>query len=806
MIEKARAIAALRVAKQDPSKFSTDELEMLIASAEQPDPKPSNFGEGGSMFGDTGMDVLEKRITSPEQHAQVEKARGVSPAIAKALGVGAGGAAPVIPDESPEEKLEREKKEYLDAHDPSLPTASKRKDLYAPAEHLPEQFGPEAPPALDPMGAFAQKVDQARGALPAFAGGKVEHFLEPPVSQFRREMRPILGDVVDGMGVGSDAYREYADQLWKGIYDKARAEGRAVIRTAYKDDRNGNAPLWAKAAEQGLGALGGVDTVLAGIPSDTVDVLRGRPFMGDQRESMKAHSGNAPIADIVGQIGGSMLPFAPGNLATRGAGKLLGEAGSLGGAVARGAAGGAAGGAATSAATDIADNRPVSGDAAAISALLGLPFGAAAGAAGYGMRAHGQNLRETTGLGQVERSGMGQTDVLHGVKASPKAEAIRREATDSLGPGREVDMLTRKLEEPMTKAGRRFQAEAERDIGQKKEAYFAATEDERRNIGPFVQKALELRGKGTTPDAQGLPLHGDQLKFLDKVIGETTTVDVVPAANGQALEKSYRAGSIDVPIEQAERYGVDVGRAVQSYTTRNGKPPGDDFLVRISPRELNPREMEAVKDKIDLALRMGDNPNRQELNPLMRSAREVRDAMPSGGPISDQMTASASTGTEEIPLRGFSAFQKGASDKTQDVVRTLESAGLPEKVPERLDAGQAQRFFSTAEGYRTPGRTPDADEALRKLARMGNVESGLEDVAGMRELGALQKRGKLPLQGIEVHSRFLDPLQWRLRLDPIFGGLGPGLSRGAPGAAAGARMDDESKRRMNLILGPLGPF
>lgn len=810
MIAKERAIAALRVAKQDPSKFSTDELEMLMQAAEQPDPKPSNYGEGGSILGvgETGMDVLDKRITSPEQHAQVEKARNLSPTVAKQLQVGLGGAAPTIPDETAEEKLKREGEEYSRTHDPSLPTASKHKELFAPPENIPEDFGPPAPPALDPMSAFAQKVESARSSLPAFFGGKVEHYLEPSVAQFRRETRPVLGDEVDKMGVGSDAYREYADKLWQDIYNKARADGRAVVRSAYKDNRNGKLPFVEKVAEQGLGVLGGIDTVLGGVPSDTVDVLRGRPFMGDERKSLNAHRGNAPIGDIAGQAGGSMLPVAPGNMVARGMGALFGEAASAGGAALRGGLGGAGAGAATSAASDVADSRDVSGQAAGISALLGFPLGALGGASGYGMGVHGKNLRETTGFGQVESAGMGKTDVIRGIKPTAKAEGIRKEATAALGPGREVDHLTRQLEEPMTGAARRYQAETKQSLGQQKEAYFAATDEERRNIGPFVEKALELRGKATTPDAQRLPLHADQVKFLDKVIGESTSTDIVPAANGKALEKSYRPGSIDVPPEQAERYGIDVGRAIQAYTMRTGKPPGDNFLIRITPRELNPREMEAVKDKIDLALRMGDNPNRQELNPLMEATREVRDRMPSGGPVSDSLTATASTGTREIPLSGFSAFQKKASDTTQNVSREIESAGFPEKVPEKLDAGQAQKFFSTAENYRTSGRTPDADAALRKLAQMGNVQGGLEDVAGMRELRALQGKAQLPASAALMPWKLgqADPLARQLRLDPLFGALGPGLSRGGLGGAAGARMDDETKRRMSLLLGPLGPF
>ena len=89
MIPKDRAIAALRKAKANPDAFSTDELEMLVQAAEQPDPKP--IGDGGSFLGvgDTGMDVLEKNITTPERHAQMEKARSASPTVAKMLGVDA---------------------------------------------------------------------------------------------------------------------------------------------------------------------------------------------------------------------------------------------------------------------------------------------------------------------------------------------------------------------------------------------------------------------------------------------------------------------------------------------------------------------------------------------------------------------------------------------------------------------------------------------------------------------------------------------------------------------------------------------
>src|SRR5262249_29814124 len=157
--------------------------------------------------------------------------------------------------------------EYARTHDANLPNASKRKDFTAPPEFLPN---PPDAAATNPIEAFGLKLQNARASLPGILGGKVEHFLEPSLEQFQAEMGPFVHP--SELHHGSDAYKEYADSLWQKIYDQAKAEGRPVVRDAYKKDQTWATKAGDWAMRNAAGAAAGVDKAFGGLFSDTASV------------------------------------------------------------------------------------------------------------------------------------------------------------------------------------------------------------------------------------------------------------------------------------------------------------------------------------------------------------------------------------------------------------------------------------------------------------------------------------------------------------------------------------------------------
>lgn len=863
MYEKAVSAVKGGKAPDDVMGGLMDIIDEYESSKPQPGPakvsapaSPANFGEGGSIIGGihegqptpTGGDLLDQRITQPEMHAEAERkgqeldrARKEYPRLGAVLGVASGD----------EVRRLRADEEFKKNYDESLPTASKRRDLARPPEFIPK-------PAYD---GATNPLDIARANLPAFVGGKVEHYLEPPLSQFRRDMALKLGDRVMNLDESSREYHEYSDKLWQPIYDQAQADGRPVVRVAYKEAKTPAEQLGKFAMQEGGGALmglaAGFDDVTFGVPSRLAGAITG----GDLRENLNRLGETSPTARIGGQVAGSMLAASPGNLAARGTTALIPEAAGIGGAAMRAGLGGAAAGATTSASMNVANREDIDPHAAAVSALLGFPMAAVGGAVGQGLKGARANLRaDKPALATMEEAGMGETSFLKGIKRSDYADQI----SDEYGAGKEVAGLSKRMEEPLTAAARRLEKGTEKELGGIKKGYFQATESDEKPVSNFLNDTIELRKGLTTPDGRPIPRKADQLKYLDKLIGETSDVEIVPTAGGRALVRSSRPGTVEMTLEEAERAGINVQQAMRGYQASHGQPitadlgpdvqtsiPADtDVIVRVTPRSLNPGALEKMKGQLDLEMGFGENPNKQELAPLLRSAREARDVYPAKGPIPEGLRATVDTGTEQIQLKDFSAFQRQAAEKTGRVQRVLGHAGLEKNVPEALPAGTAEGVQGRVAGYGKGGRSPDVDDALRELAALGKevgysrAPEGLKDVEGMRSLLELEKgiggtglRSGVGLLGGAGLSAGEDALQGRdvdlkraaaagllggalgrggnrLRLDALSGGFIPGALAGTSGSIGGIagrpkkalpkQFDAATLERLQLLFGPPG--
>lgn len=781
---------------------------------------PTSFGEGGSILGTgpTGMDVLSKEIRPAEEHEDIQKSFAVDPKIADALRLPeVQKRMPLATDSRLAEQRERiriEGEQNAQRYDNALPTASKRKDahLSAPPEFIPEQA--PATGATNPFDAFSMSMDKARSNLPAFAGGKVEPYLEPPLEQFRRDMAPTLGDSVLGMGLGDDAYIEYADQLWTKLYNEAKAEGRHIVRVAYKDTKNWNDVVTKYGAE----TIGAVAGAARGVDEGAFGGMVSRIAAGGDEEQLanyKRMGEGSPLARLGGQIVGGGSKIGLGGLTSRGLGSVLPEAGGIWSGAARGGAQAMGAGAASTTSLAAAEDRAPSMGELGLGAGLALPFGLVGGA-------HGHSLRESTPLEQVEKSGMGETSLWSGVRKSYRADAVGKEARAATGqPGREVDYMTKNLEEPLATAGRRLEKGTEKSLGAIKEGYFNATKNDEKPISSFLNDAMELRKGLTTADGRPIPQKGPQIKYLDKLIVDSANVEVVPTAGGKALVRASRPGTVDMTLEEAERAGINTTQAMRGYQASKGQPisadlgpdvqtsiPGEtDVMIRVTPRELNAEALEKMKGQLDLEMGFGENPHKEELSSLLRSAREARDTFPAKGPIPKGLTATVDTGTEKIQLKDFSASQRLAGEKTAAVKRTLGHAGLPEHVPEKLSAAEAETFQGRIQGYKQVGRSTDVDDALRELAGLADKGNDLEALAGMRGLKELKPGFPTSRAGLLQAGR--------LRLDPLLQFLGPGAAAAAPGGAR--RLSGHQKlppqldpatleKYMNLMGPPGGPF
>lgn len=789
--------------------------------------RPANLGEGGSMLGPTGMDMLAEKIPVAESPDDKVMQLMQDPNIKRGMKL------------SPKFDMAGDSDEYNKTHDVNdTQSASQRRDLTRPAEHIPPPPPNTVYGGMNPLDMFGASLEQARSNLPELVGGKVEHYLEPPVSQFRRDMAPMLlaqGIDPNSLGHESPQYKEYSDQRWAELYDQAKTEGRSIVRNAYSKPRTFGDKVEigvTDAAGMGVAAAVGADEAAFGgrgrrmaadlmtptpakfkttlgkslgggldkwFPGSSPDqfATTAAETLGRSSEQSPEYKGqlqnyerlaeSSPGARVAGQMLGAGSSIGMGGLASRGVGGF----GALAGA-ARGAA------SATGTGTSLAfseDRLPGAGELAR-DAALGAPFGMLGGI-------HGKRLRETTPLSNIEDAGMGETEMLRGVRRSPRAVEIQEKATAAMGPGREKDYLVGELEKPMTAGARDLAAMTKRDIGVPQQQYFNMSKDVRKPQTPLLKEAMKIHAGGSYETGGALPVHGGQNAELQKIIAQASHAEIIPAPSGQVTVKSANPASFDLSPEEAAQRGINVDRLMQSKMA-TGDAPGE-YVVRVTPRELNPEQTENIIALLHEQIKEGKNAGM--LDSLHRASREVRDQFPAMGPIDPNATATIELGAgEQLPLKGWSAWQHQAAEKTQRARRVVDTAGLgPGKTPENLGSNQADSLFGRTSAYKTPGRRSDADAALEELAGLGGASQGLKEVAG--QAGLDEMKGGILGMARRPRSSIVQGLQ--TRLDPLLTFYGPGfgaVSPTVPKTLSGKQklpdgLDPETYQRLRKAMG-----
>lgn len=403
-----------------------------------------------------------------------------------------------------DEAMEQDKRQMgLAGVDKLQPNASKRTDtdLSAPPEHLPQ-------------GASFTELLQT------------QPWLEPPVEVVKEIFRS-KGHKVDDMTAEDPRYQRFADAAWTAEYNKAKKEGRPVVRLAYMSSGDWKRQAYkaqAIALNQVAGPLAaGIDKSLTfGVATEAMTGMMGE----DARKAFKQVADNAPVAKGAGQVIGA---FAPGGAAARlygGAARTVAPAAGSGLGLRMLGATGAAGitGIGESVGSDVVHNAgefffagtPIYrkpgeiAERASASGVMAAPFGAAGelvgSLAGAGVRALREGRRGKA-LAGLEQAGM----TTGGVR--------------TVGQAGRFDTFGRK--DPLAAAQKKAALE-QRDI-----------EDVLSDPVVRGMSNAELAGKGggTLTSGRGGDLRSEVLAFRTKAGREAEDLDL--------LERAQEAGVAD---------------------------------------------------------------------------------------------------------------------------------------------------------------------------------------------------------------------------------------------------------------------
>lgn len=658
--------------------------------------------------------------------------------------------------------------EYYDRQNTT--TASQRRELIEPPEFKPEQAQePEANISimhpLDAARAIAQKIQSAKRGLPTSLGGDVQHFQEPGLDVFKKTMRPLLGAEVDTMTEGSMAYKEFADAVWKTVYNKSKAEGVPVVRQKY-------ASGVANAAAGVLGAAGsfagGYDEGLTGgvlqQGNGRTDSAAGLDEPGaDKITNMEAVESSSPMSHDIGMALGFINPRSIGNLAASGVSKLAGGiAGKLGigaakgaiGKIATGAARGATQAAAGSAATDVMGNALGREDLSAqeifgragTSALVGGPLGAVGGTG----KAVSDAVRKAAPIGEALGS---ETSMLRGVKPGKEAIAIReRAAAAGVGP---KEMIASEMEAPIAAHAREAHEGMVASHGEKNAQALARFGDERTPYGELLGAVSDAHEK-LHGESGTLPFVKDDAG-LRQAIKRMSTVELVPKGDG------------NLSIDEATKKGFDVQEAFTKLKKEGVPVEADElanhFDVMVSDKVVSPEELDTIISVVDNANKKSPLHNYEK---FQAAARGVRD------------TFSPEWGATK------SAIGKASHEMEKD----LDAIGVGKNIGEHgLNFKQSQALQSLLAGGGSPGRTLATEGPLRRVAEGAGVGGQYKKILAMRELEQAEKAAKPSIPFIHFGSggrggvgETVRGLPLAYRMDPLLRKYGPTL--GAAGAAA----------------------
>ncbi len=732
------AVRALKHAVDHPDAFSADDIETLteIVKAGKPAPeRAADLGEGGSMFGPTGIDVgspAEAQLgATREKFEGEERARQEHPGIVKALeqsGLPHGMPVPEAISKGQRGRIESEH------YDPGLRSASQRKDMYADPVFMAPPKPPAAPsPGLVPS--FGMPWVGHSAAMPETPTPR--SYYEPSVDKFHAQLAPVYGEKVYSMGSSSPEYKEWADLQWKQARAEAEQKGESIIRHEYANPHDSPEYKGRETAHH------------------VSDLARGMAhgFAGPLAGAAGIEEPGSGGFGLAGELGGAYFnPFF------RAAEAAIPVKGAVSGAVA-----GALGMGGMSAAGKLADeNRGSLSETAtdvAKDALLGGALGGVGGLFSGGLARQGEKLRRETNLGELERGGYAKPSMVSGIKPTEKiteAENLARErgfVDARSGKPLVVEREALTLEKPFVEEARARQASGKEFGSQAEREIYEANKRLRVSAKPIVD-ALE-EAKQARLDREGRPrtsVAAREIRAIDREIQNYIDPELSDMA-GQPIARLYDPKEIDGVIKDIQ--------AMDPKALARGAPTGRQPLP----------DFEKIK----------------------AAAHALRDQIPGGTefvPAGLESTIVDDLGKKRT-LRDYSAFKHESAKDIQAGARQRGMMGLPEgQVPETLSASESTKLQSTLRRYGDEGQH-EADEAIRDFAKATGKTPSLDLMRAYKAYEALREQakvmGRLRRGGLPSRES-LSGKSVALRLDPALRALAPKVGRlGAFGALAGEK-------------------
>lgn len=580
-----------------------------------------------------------------------------------------------------------------------------------------------------------------------FLGERV--WYEPTPDQFRREMAPYIKSIGadtkwedDDMVRMSPEYQRFADAKWAEAYDAAQQSGRSIIRQSQMKGAAGD--LTGALKHVFSGALGADEALTGGLMTEGLAHLAELAGEEGAVEATRALRESSPIGRALGNIGGALHPLS---LASKLAGWGIRATGAAGGGALRAAGAGAIAGSGQIAAeegirlgSDLLRGEDVgtedllaSGERVGLGAALGGAVGSLADPLSRGAGRFRDYMRTKPGLGRQLRTAEAAGAEPSGIpftrrfKETPEMTGLRSRALASeMEPG---ELVAKELSQPIASAALRKRGTELAPVAQKIEAYKAATDGIRVRADEFGDEVL--RSISSRLGEGGTELPGVSTAALKDIFTKTFQVHHVPR---EEVQSAIARGllPVDRNIERLLQVGV----------------PDEHLTTFLSPRRMNPRELEQVIDTLTFRAKptVGiENPDKEIFKALNVAARRVRDRFPPPEEFGIKSGPSyrMPDGTE---VTGYSALNAQYSEISDAATKQQVRAGLPEdlrQAPRRLGTAPERVSEETVASLKQQtdemfaGLTPDEQLAVTNLSKTLSKRGMVQDSPDLES--ALQK-------------------------------------------------------------------
>lgn len=616
--------------------------------------------------------------------------------------------------------------------DESLPSASKKKSLFAPNEFHP------------PPSSLGGPLDTLRHFLPSGLGGSTEMYREPTLAEFRMATGNRTAER------DSDEYKHFADTQWKARVERAQREGTPVVRTEYMDTPTAASKLkqtFYNVAHEGpdtvmAGLLGAGDLASGGLLTKNAPKVLERQGLAPEGSShvFEDVMADSPVASSLGALAGAAKGIP---------GKLGAAVKGLGG-VAQGAV--AAGG--TKLAENVAKSLPEglggepgfhpSVDSLVLDPLIASGIGAGIGGIGSLAGSSQGSLRKGTvapeqkaAIRALDRANAGQENFAGTVgdrgglnpfslfgDTARLTPAMKENFAAEIAPGSTTNAPT--------EAVRRVAPKLAESLGAKHQALSDAWDNTVAGYMNGPGRDALVRPTSLVSGLSGI-VKSHQYEGTDAPLPFVKILGAAKSALNRATDISEPAVSITkdgIPGEV-----MTVGQAKIAGYDVNGDPA---LKVKITPKAMNAQEFENMMSELRLAANEGKDIGPETYRQWAAQAREDRDKFPGG----------------------WSEKHTKFHDALSEIEGQIRNLGMQPK--RTLDPGEVAKGMGSAVGnYRGEGSIPD--KVLEQLAGGDpTVLQRLREVAAHDAVPKVNAAGKIlstnPIRNLSGIRVSLDPL------------------------------------------------